>query len=306
MSRATRVVLTGAAGQVGLDLLDTLRGLEVPGASRAYWADARPVADGEFEVLGLTRHDVDMTSPELLRHAIEMTRPDVIVNLAAYTAVDRAESDVATCRAVNDIAVGVLSEAAEAVDSHLITLSTDYVFDGTKGAAYVEDDSTGPLNVYGATKLAGERRCSPLDTIVRTSWVMGVRGQNVLRAIARRAASGERVRFVAEQTGTVTTAADLAHALVALVRARPGGTWHVANAGATTWFDVAAHAGACLGRAQDFAEPIDTAELSPVPAAQRPARSDLSTERFTGAGYAAPPDWHDAVARLLAARDASW
>lgn len=306
MSRATRVLVTGAAGQVGADLVDTLRGLTVPGAAPHYWADERSVDDGEFDVVGVTRREVDFTNEAALEHAVATTRPDVIVNLAAYTAVDRAESDHATCFAVNDAAVGALARAAASTGSHLITISTDYVFDGQKGAAYVEDDETGPLNVYGSSKLAGEARCSSADTIVRTSWVMGVRGQNVLRAIARRAASGEKVRFVDDQRGTVTTAADLARVLVALVRARPGGTWHVANEGAATWFDVAAFAGHELGRDETFASAISTEELIPAPAAKRPARADLSTHRLRAAGFIAPPPWRDAVARLLADRDASW
>ncbi|HSN03120.1 MAG TPA: dTDP-4-dehydrorhamnose reductase [Acidimicrobiales bacterium] len=306
MSRATRVLVTGGAGQVGVDLVDTLNGVSVPGADVNYWADGRRVEAGEFDVLALTRHDVDFTNEAAVAAAVAAARADVIVNLAAYTAVDRAESDAATCYAVNDLAVGALSRAAAEVGTHLITISTDYVFDGAKGAAYVEDDPTGPLNVYGASKLAGERRCSPLDTIVRTSWVMGVRGRNVLRVIAQRAESGDSVRFVNDQMGTVTVAADLARALVALVRERPGGLWHVANEGATTWFDVAAFAGRELGRGDEFATAISTRDLVPAPAATRPARADLSTQRLRAAGFLAPPPWRDALARLLAARDASW
>ncbi|MDE3082898.1 MAG: dTDP-4-dehydrorhamnose reductase [Acidobacteriota bacterium] len=306
MSRATRVLVTGAAGQVGVDLVDTLLGVTAPGADEHYWADGRRVDPGEFDVLALTRHDVDFTDEIALASAVATARADVIVNLAAYTAVDRAETDAATCYAVNDAAVGALSRAAADVGSHLITISTDYVFDGAKGAAYVEDDPTGPLNVYGASKLAGEERCSPLDTVVRTSWVMGVRGRNVLRVIARRAQSGDSVRFVDDQMGTVTVAADLARALVALVRERPGGTWHVANEGATTWFDVAAFAGRELGRSNDFVTAISTRDLVPAPAATRPARADLSTQRFLAAGFRPPPPWRDGLARLLAARDASW
>ena len=306
MSRATRVLVTGAAGQVGVDLIDTLAGVTVRGADEHYWADGRRIESGEFDVLALTRHEVDFTNEAALARAVVAARADVVVNLAAYTAVDRAEADSATCYAVNDAAVGVLSRAAAETGSHLITISTDYVFDGAKGAAYVEDDVTGPLNVYGTSKLAGERRCSPADTIVRTSWVMGVRGRNVLRAITQRAASGDTVRFVNDQMGTVTSAPDLARAIAALVRERPGGTWHVTNEGAATWFDVAAFAGHELGRDDGFATAISTSDLVPAPAATRPARADLSTDRFRLAGFRPPPTWRDAVSRLLAARDTSW
>lgn len=299
MTRATRVLITGAAGQVGVDLVDTLGAQTVRGADPSYWGDGRPVGDEEFEVLGLSRHELDITDRDSVVRAVATVRPDVIVHLAAYTAVDRAEEDSATCYAVNATATGSLSTAAYEVGAHFIAISTDYVFDGAKGSAYVEDDPTNPLSVYGASKLAGELLCSSDDTIVRTSWVMGVRGRNVLHAIAQRALAGERVRFVDDQTGSVTNAADLAHALVALVRARPGGLWHVANRGATTWFDIARFAGHELGRDDEFATAIATSELDPAPLARRPVRSDLSIDQWTAAGYRATPEWPDAVSRLV-------
>src|SRR5674476_934471 len=147
--------------------------------------------------------------------------------------------------------------------AHVLNITTNYVFDGVKGAAYVEEDDANPLNVYGGSKLAGELLCSDEDTVVRTSWVMGVRGKNVLHVIAERAASGASVRFVNDQTGTVTLAADLARALVTMVRQRPGGVWHVANTGTTTWFDVATFAGTVLGREEGFASAIATSDLDP-------------------------------------------
>jgi len=297
---ATRVLVTGAAGQVGVDLIDVLAGLVPSGGDAGFQPDGTVVAPGEFETLALTRHDLNVADYDAVRRAVGAARPDVIVNLAAYTAVDRAEDDVAACFAVNASGTDALSEAAAGCGSHLITISTDYVFDGTKGSAYVEADDPLPLNVYGASKLAGERACRTRDTIVRTSWVMGVRGANVLHAIARRARSGETVRFVDDQKGTVTVAADLARALVTLVRERPGGVWHVTNTGAATWFDVARHAGAVLGRGDGFATPITTDQLAPAPKARRPARSDLSTDQWVARGWAPLPDWRDGVARLIA------
>jgi len=300
--RATRVLVTGAAGQVGVDLLDTLRGDTPSGGEGAFQPDGRPVALGEFEVLGLTRRDLDITDHGAVARALEACRPDVIVNLAAYTAVDRAQIEVDECYAANDVAVEAISRGAASLGAHLITVSTDYVFDGEKGSAYVESDPTGPLNVYGASKRAGELRCRGEDTIVRTSWVMGVRGRNVLHVIADRAERGEHVRFVNDQSGTVTAAADLARALVVLVRNRPGGTWHVANATTATWFEVADFAGRTLGRGDDFVTAIATSELDPAPLALRPARSDLCCEKWVRQGWRALPDWHGAVERLLAGR----
>ena len=301
MSRPVRVVVTGASGQVGVDLVDTLRGRTVRGARTSWHPDGLAVHSDEFEVLGLSHHELDITDREAVQRAIERTRPDVIVHLAAYTAVDRAEGDPDTCYAVNATGTGLLSRAAKETGAHLITVSTDYVFDGSKGSAYVEEDATNPQSVYGASKLAGELLCREEDTIVRTSWVMGVRGKNVMNVIVDRAQSGEQVRFVNDQTGSVTVAADLARALVTLVRTRPGGRWHVANTGTTTWFEIARYAGELLGRDGDFATPIATSELVPAPAAQRPVRSDLSTAKWQ-LHWEPLPDWRDAVTRLVTDR----
>jgi dTDP-4-dehydrorhamnose reductase len=127
---------------------------------------------------------------------------------------------------------------------------------------------------------------------------MGVRGKNVVHVIADRAASGECVRFVDDQTGTVTVASDLARALVTVARTRPGGTWHVANSTTTTWFDIADYVGRLLGRGDDFATAIKTADLSPAPLAHRPERSDLNTTKWQSR-FSALPDWHDGVERLV-------
>jgi dTDP-4-dehydrorhamnose reductase len=298
VSRAARVLVTGAAGQVGVDLLDSLRGMTPLGGDASFQPDAKPVGESEFDVLGLDRHDLDVTDRDAVLRSMRASRPDVVVHLAAYTAVDRAEEEVERCFDVNERGTQNLSLGARDVGAHLITISTDYVFDGTKGAAYLEDDETKPLSVYGASKRGGERHCVPEDTIVRTSWVMGVRGKNVVHVIAERAVSGATVRFVDDQMGTVTSASDLARSLVTLVRERPGGLWHVANSGATTWFDVAAHVGMLLERGDDFATPIKTSDLSPAPLATRPARSDLDTGKFTSS-FAALPAWRAAVARLV-------
>ncbi len=305
MSAALRVLVTGAAGQVGVDLLDVLAGATPPGGDDAYEPDGRRVGVDEFEVLGLTRHDLDVGDPVAVRRAVAVTQPDVIVHLAAYTAVDRAEAETDECFRVNAGGTAAMSEAAREFGAHLITVSTDYVFDGEKGAAYVESDAANPLNVYGASKYAAELACRPEDTIVRTSWVMGVRGKTVVKVIAERARAGQAVRFVTDQAGTVTLAADLARCLATLARERPGGLWHVSNGPATTWFDVAAFVGATLGRPEGFAEPILTDELSPAPAARRPRRSDLATTKWREHGWAAPPDWREGVARLLGALKAA-
>ncbi|MHB1969384.1 MAG: dTDP-4-dehydrorhamnose reductase, partial [Acidimicrobiales bacterium] len=242
-----------------------------------------------------------VTDPASVSRALSMARPDVVVNLAAYTAVDRAEDEVEACYAVNETGPALLSAACAETGAHLVTVSTDYVFDGTKGAAYVEGDAPNPLGVYGASKWAGEQRCAGRDTIVRTSWVMGVRGRSVVHVIAERARRGEPVRFVDDQRGTVTSASDLARVLVTMVRERPGGIWHVANSGDASWYDVAVHVGRLLGADGGFATPIATSELDPPPRARRPVRSDLDTSRLATRWRALPP-WREAVARLLSDR----
>jgi dTDP-4-dehydrorhamnose reductase len=303
VSRATRVLVTGAAGQVGVDLIDVLGGAVPPGGDRSFQPDGRSVPDGEFDVLALSRHDLDVSNRDAVLRAVETSRPDVIVHLAAYTAVDRAETESSLCFAINAAGTESMSLAAKETGAHLIAISTDYVFDGNKGSAYVEEDATNPLNVYGASKRAGELLCSIEDTIVRTSWVTGVRGKNVAHVIAERALSGETVRFVNDQTGTVTVASDLARALATLVRERPGGLWHVANVGTTTWFDVAHYIGEILGRDEGFATAIATSALDPAPLATRPIRSDLSIEKFASR-FSTLPDWRDGLTRLIRDRGA--
>jgi dTDP-4-dehydrorhamnose reductase len=303
VNRATRVLVTGSAGQVGVDLLDVLQGVVPPGGDWSFQPDGRAVPEGEFDVLGLTRHELDVADTDAVHRAIRSARPDVIVHLAAYTAVDRAQIEESTCFAVNAAGTESLSLAAKESGAHLIAISTDYVFDGNKGSSYVEDDATNPLNVYGASKRAGELLCSSDDTIVRTSWVMGVRGKNVAHVIAERALAGETVRFVNDQTGTVTVASDLARVLATLVRERPGGRWHVANSDTTTWFDVASYIGTILGRDDGFATAIATADLDPAPLATRPIRSDLSCEKFAAA-WSALPEWRDGLTRLVRDRGA--
>ena len=291
-------MVTGAGGQVGVDLVDMMRGATPLGSSPLFSPDALHVAPDEFEVVALTHHDLDITQRERVSDALRATRPDVVIHLAAYTAVDRAETEGPACFAVNATGTGNLSDAARETRAHLIAVSTDYVFDGDKGSSYVESDATNPLSVYGASKRDGELLCRPEDTIVRTSWVMGVRGKNVAHIIADRAASGGNVRFVTDQTGTVTVASDLARALITLARRRPGGNWHVANTGTTTWYDVADFVGRTLGRGDDFAEAILTSDLDPAPLAHRPVRSDLDTTKWN-ASFTALPDWRDGVERLV-------
>ncbi len=301
MRQPVKVLVTGVGGQVGQDLVDILHGVAPPGADVNFNPDSGGVDASEFEVLGLTRRELDVTNRDAVLGVLRNTKPDVVVHLAAYTAVDRAEDDAPACFLANEWATSSMSFGAREVGAHLITISTDYVFDGLKGDSYLEDDEPHPLSVYGASKLGAERSCTSDDTIVRTSWVMGVRGKNVVHLMAERAATGGVVRFVNDQMGTVSAASDLARALVVLIRERPGGTWHIANSGATTWFDIAHYVGQLFGRGDDFATSITTSELSPAPLATRPPRSDLNCDKFSLRWSSLAP-WRDAVARVVAGR----
>jgi dTDP-4-dehydrorhamnose reductase len=259
----------------------------------------------------LSQDQVDFTRPDDIAAAV-LAAPelDVVVNCAAYTAVDRAESEKALAEQVNSIAVGRMAEACQRRGVPLIHVSTDYVFDGTKSSPYVETDPTGPLNAYGATKLAGENRIRAelkAHVILRTSWVYSAHGANFVKTMLRLGAEREELRIVDDQIGAPTSARDLADAIVTVVRAlaAPGdanrfGTFHFANAGETSWrrfaeeiFRQAPWAGI---RAKVV--PIGSGEY-PTPA-RRPANSRLDTGKIRKIFGIVPPPWEKSLAPVLA------
>jgi dTDP-4-dehydrorhamnose reductase len=281
------VVVFGAAGQVGRELL------KQPSIG--------------LPVVGFTRGDVDISDAAAVRVVINRLGPSVIVNAAAYTAVDKAESDAERAFAVNEQGARNLAQAAQSHRSTLIHISTDYVFDGRKREPYVEDDPVNPLSVYGRSKQAGERLVTAdceRHIILRTAWVCGTYGSNFVKTMLRLA--GEReVRVVADQRGTPTSAGDLAAAIFAIITMLSEGhdafgTFHLTNSGATTWHGVAAHIFAWLaanGRTAPHLEAITTAEY-PTPAA-RPTYSILDCGRiFQAYGVALRP-WERALDDIL-------
>ena len=296
-----RVLITGAGGQVGTDLTAVLSGiLPKAGASTALLG-SEDVAEDEFLIAALTRAQLDICDAGAVDATVAGFAPDVIAHLAAYTAVDRAEADFAGAKAINEIGTRNIVTAADRQGAHVIYVSTDYVFAGDRGREMVESDATGPLSVYGATKLAGEAACRPSDTIVRTSWVAGLSGRNVIHLAARAGQSGQALRFVDDQIGTFTASADLAAGLVAMIRHRPHGIFHVAGTGPASWFEVITHAVVSAGGSADQVSPISTSELDPQPAATRPAYSPLVSERLAEIEGTPLPGWQDGVARLVAA-----
>jgi dTDP-4-dehydrorhamnose reductase len=228
-------------------------------------------------------------------------RPELVLHGGALTAVDLCETEIDTAYAVNAIGTRHVAEAAALVGAHMVYVSTDYVFDGSASRPYLEWDAPCPTSVYGASKLAGERECRPGTTIVRTSWLCGAHGANIVKT-ALRLAEGEGVlRFVDDQHGSPTFTADLAPAVVTLGLDRRPGIFHVTNGGATTWWGFVRAVLAEAGTDPERVHPISTAELQPPLLAPRPAYSVLDNMALRLSGLPALPDWGDALARLVRA-----
>jgi dTDP-4-dehydrorhamnose reductase len=255
-----RILLTGRNGQVGWELQKTLASL------------------GEIAAFG--RAELDLRDTARLRDAVREANPDVIVNAAAYTAVDKAESERDAAFAVNAAAPGVLAEEAKMSGALLVHYSTDYVFDGAKAAPYVEDDAPNPINVYGASKLAGERAITASGCrhlILRTSWVYGPRGSNFARTMLRLARERPELTVVDDQVGAPTSSLAIARATAQVLRPGAHGTYHLSAAGQTTWFGFARAILARAGIATSI-RPIRTEDY-PTPA-RRPRNSRLDCSRL--------------------------
>lgn len=276
-----RLLVPGSRGQLG-------RALAQAGPTRGHL------------VAGYDLPELDITDAAAVRRVAEAERPDVIVNCAAFTAVDAAEADEARATAVNGDGVANLAVMANAVGAVLVHLSTDYVFDGRPGRAWREDDPTGPLSAYGRSKLAGERVASlaAQHLIVRTAWLFG-EGWNFVEAIRAQLSSGKRkLAVVSDQVGSPTYAVDLAWALVELAEIGATGMVHAVNEGSTSWYGFACEIVRLLG-AEAEVRPIRSDELGrPAP---RPANSVLDTSRLRRLLGRGLPPWQDALRRYLQA-----
>jgi dTDP-4-dehydrorhamnose reductase len=287
-----KILLTGANGQVGWELQRALAALG--------------------EVIALDRSQLDIADYSALRHRVRELAPQAIVNAAAYTAVDRAESEPALARAINTIAPGILAEEAMRLDAVLVHYSTDYVFAGTKPEPYVETDLTNPLSVYGRTKLEGEHAigatgCRHLT--LRASWVYGARGHNFLLTMLRLARERRQLRIVADQVGAPTWSREIAQATAALL-AQPElaargseGLYHLTASGSTSWFSFAraifdSPEMARLGITPPTLEAIPATEY-PLPA-RRPANSRLDCRRLEQRAGVRLASWDAALRRCLA------
>jgi dTDP-4-dehydrorhamnose reductase len=285
-----RVLVTGAAGGVGVEVVQELE-------RRAQ----QMVRGSSLEVIAAPRAALDVADRDAVLASIVTIEPDVVIHPAAFTAVDACETDSDRAFAVNALGTRNIAEAAAMVGAHVAYVSTDYVFDGTKASPYNEWDAPNPLSVYGRSKLGGERALGPSATIVRTSWVCGVHGQNMVKTVLRLLAAETRpLRFVDDQHGCPTIASDLARVLVQLALERRPGTFHVTNQGATTWFEFVRE---IVGRAGGDAAsvlPIATAELAPLRPAPRPANSVLDNAALRLSGIPLLPAWQESLAELVA------
>jgi len=278
------VLLTGASGQIGRELAHLL--------------------PAHGEVIALDRSQLDLADADALRSTMRAVRPQIVVNAAAYTAVDKAESERELAFAVNARAPEILAEETKRLDGLLVHFSTDYVFDGRASAPYVEDAPVAPLSVYGETKLAGERAIAAIgcaSLTLRTSWIYARRGQNFLLTMQRLAAARDELRVVADQYGVPNWARALAVATTRLVErgapylAERAGLYHLSGSGAASWFDFAC---AIIGPVErPRVLPITTAQY-PTPA-RRPSYAVLSSAKFAATFGFGLPDWRAMLRECL-------
>jgi dTDP-4-dehydrorhamnose reductase len=275
-----RVLVTGAGGQLGRDVVEV--------CERA----------GD-DVVGADRARLDVTDRDAVLGAITAWRPDAVVHCAAWTAVDACEGDPDRAMLANALAVRWVREACDRTGAHLVHVSTDYVFDGELERPYVEWDATSPRSVYGRSKLAGEVEAGEDAAIVRTSWVCGEHGNNMVRTVLRLAAERDELAFVDDQRGCPTFTADLAPVLRRLALDRRRGVHHVTNQGAVSWYEFVREMVTAAGRDPAMVRPISTADLQPPRPAPRPANSVLDNAVLRLAGLPLLRDFRAPLQELV-------
>jgi dTDP-4-dehydrorhamnose reductase len=285
------ILVLGAGGQVGSELvsLATSRGIETKAVSHA---------------------EADITDLPAMEAAVRAAKPRLVVNAAAYTAVDRAETEAAKAFSVNAAGAEAVALAAARAGLAVVHLSTDYVFDGTKSGAYVETDPIAPLGAYGRSKADGEARvraANPRHFIVRTAWVYGRFGNNFLKTMLRLAAERDELRVVADQRGCPTATIDIAEAILAIDRAVAAGetrygTYHFAGTGVTTWHDFATTIVAARAKATGRRPEVRAITTSDFPTpARRPANSELDSTRFAEVFGVRAQDWRPRTEETITA-----
>lgn len=261
------------------------------------------------EIIALDRRGCDLSDPSAIRAAVREAQPDVILNAAAYTAVDRAESEPELAMRINGEAPGVIAEEAKKFDALLIHYSTDYVFDGSKREPWIEDDTVHPLNIYGETKLAGERNIQSTGgrfLIFRTSWVFAPHGHNFLRTMLRLGQERPELKIVNDQKGAPTSALALARATRQIIDSLAGrsaesltGIYHMSCKGETTWAGFAQAIFASTQAGKPWARVIGIPSSDYITAAMRPANSVLSNRKLKAAFDVELPSWEEALDETL-------
>jgi dTDP-4-dehydrorhamnose reductase len=274
-----KVLITGASGQLGHELV-------------------RATIAAGHEVVATSHETLDITDKTAVDDVITSARPDVVIHAAAWTAVDACESDPAKALLVNGTATKYIADAAHAVGAHVVYISTDYVFDGSKSSPYDEGDATNPQSVYGSSKLAGERALGATDAIVRIAWVCGFYGGNMVKTILR-LAEQPQLKFVDDQIGNPTFADDAAEMIVRLAIEKRPGIWHVTNQGDVSWYEFAREVLIAGGFDADKVVPIKTHELQPPRPAKRPFNSVLNNGSLKRVGIELLPDFRVPLARLV-------
>ena len=296
-----RILLAGIAGQLGQELKQTLSPLG--------------------EVIGVGREKMDLTQPDKIRRVIGEVKPDLIVNAAAYTAVDRAETETELAKLINAIAPGIIAEEARRLGAILLHVSTDYVFDGQKNTPYTEEDVTNPMNVYGQTKLAGEERISKSGAeciILRTAWLYGNHGKgNFVKTMLRLGAEREEIRVVVDGVGSPTWTRDVAEAIAQLlspvkieqIPLTSTNIYHFTNSGVASWYDFAV---AIFEEAKRLGFPLKIKQVVPITTseyptpAQRPAYSVLSSQKISAVLGTHPPHWQVSLRKMLKQYSVGW
>ena len=237
-----KLLVTGAGGQLGRELVDAAR-------------------HAGHDVVGFAKAELDITDRSAVDAAVSAVKPEVIIHAAAWTAVDACESDPDKAHLVNVIGTHNVVQAARKVGARTVYISTDYVFDGEKSSPYVEDDVPNPQSVYGRSKLAGEHEMGTGDLIVRISWVCGFHGANMVKTILKIMNSQPELRFVDDQIGSPTIADDAAVGILRLVEHGARGIWHLTNQGSTSWFGFAGDVLEAAGEDRARVKPIRTSDL---------------------------------------------
>ena len=275
-----KVIVTGASGQLGMDV-------------------AKALLSEHIECLCPNSRDLDITKHENVLSFISDVKPNAVINCAGYTNVDRAETDKERCMMINAYGPENLAEACSEAGAKLLHISTDYVFDGESNRPYETSDPVNPLNVYGISKLAGEQAVQKRMTqyfIVRTSWLIGLHGNNFVRTMLRLSKSADEVRVVADQIGSPTFAADLAPLLCTMVKTDRYGIYHATNEGFTTWADLAEEVFKQANKKTRVVR-VSTEEYGAK--ALRPKNSRLSKTSLDLAGFPRLSDWKTSLASML-------